>query len=99
MSLACKELHQLKRNSPLRQLANYPFRNHNKDKPTASYLFLSFAANASNLGFSLHTSHLFPNSFAMSPTPYEGYLAFTDDRSSLQKKKKADLKLKIILQN
>lgn len=60
---------------------------------TRSYRFLSFSAIASYLDLTVGSTsdHFFPNSLAMSPTPYSGFKALTFVRSSLQNQKKADL--------
>lgn len=60
---------------------------------TRSYRFLSFSAIASYLDLTVGSTsdHFFPNSLAMSPTPYSGFTALTFERSSLQNQKKADL--------
>lgn len=60
---------------------------------TRSYRFLSFSAIASYLDLvdGSTSDHFFPNSLAMSPTPYSGFKALTFVRSSLQNQKKAEL--------
>lgn len=64
---------------------------------TRSYRFLSFSAIASYLDLTVGSTsdHFFPNSLAMSPTPYSGFNALTFVRSSLQNQKKADLKFEM----
>ena len=63
-------------------------------KLTCSYLFLSFAAKASNLDLSLQASQSLPSFFAMSPTLQSGWSLRILGRSSAQNMKKADLKSK-----
>lgn len=64
--------------------------------PTFAYLALSASALASNLDLLVTFSHLFPSSLATSATDHSGCAALTSGRSSPQKKKNADLKIKFI---
>lgn len=62
---------------------------------TRSYRCLSLSAIASYFDFisASQSDHFRPSSFAISPTPYSGFRAFTLVRSSWQNQKNADLKI------
>lgn len=68
-------------------------------KFTLSYRALSFSAIASYFDFvsGSASAQRRPNSFATSPTPYSGLIAFTFGLSSLQYQKKADLKIEHLI--